>query len=75
MHHPVHIHGAGRFLVIARDEIPAANLVWKDTVLVRAGETVDLVLDVTSAGLWMLHCHIAEHNQNGMMFSFRVDPA
>jgi FtsP/CotA-like multicopper oxidase with cupredoxin domain len=75
MHHPVHIHGAGRFLVIARDDLPATNLVWKDTVLVRAGESVDLVLDVTSAGLWMLHCHIAEHNQNGMMFSFRVDPA
>jgi FtsP/CotA-like multicopper oxidase with cupredoxin domain len=75
MHHPVHIHGAGRFLVIARDDVPEANLVWKDTVLVRAGEIVDLVLDVTSAGLWMTHCHIAEHNQNGMMFSFRVDPA
>ena len=75
MHHPFHIHGAGRFLVIARDDVPEANLVWKDTVLVRAGETVDIVLDVTSPGLWMAHCHIAEHNQNGMMFSFRVEPA
>jgi FtsP/CotA-like multicopper oxidase with cupredoxin domain len=73
MHHPFHIHGAGRFLVIARDGSPATNLVWKDTVLVRAGETVDIVLDVTSPGLWMAHCHIAEHNQNGMMFTFRVD--
>jgi FtsP/CotA-like multicopper oxidase with cupredoxin domain len=75
MHHPFHVHGAGRFLVIARNGEPAANLAWKDTVLVRAGETVDIALDVTSPGLWMAHCHIAEHNQNGMMFSFRVDPA
>jgi FtsP/CotA-like multicopper oxidase with cupredoxin domain len=75
MHHPFHIHGAGRFLVIARDDEPEANLVWKDTVLVRAGETVDIALDVTSPGMWMAHCHIAEHNQNGMMFSFRADPA
>jgi FtsP/CotA-like multicopper oxidase with cupredoxin domain len=75
MHHPFHIHGAGRILVIARDDVPEANLVWKDTVLVRAGETVDIVLDVTSPGLWMAHCHIAEHNQNGMLFSFRVEPA
>jgi FtsP/CotA-like multicopper oxidase with cupredoxin domain len=75
MHHPFHIHGAGRFLVIARGDVPESNLVWKDTVLVRAGETVDIVLDVTSPGLWMAHCHIAEHNQNGMMFSFRVEPA
>ena len=75
MHHPFHIHGAGRFLVIARDDVVATNLVWKDTVLVRAGETVDIVLEVTNPGLWMAHCHIAEHNQDGMMFSFLVGPA
>ena len=72
MHHPFHIHGAGRFLVLARDGEPDDNLVWKDTVLVRSGETVDILLDVTNAGLWMAHCHIAEHNQAGMMFSFPV---
>ena len=75
MHHPFHIHGAGRFLVIARDGVADTNLVWKDTVLVRAGETVDIALDVTNPGRWMAHCHIAEHNQNGMMFSFRVGVA
>ena len=51
------------------------NLVWKDTVLVRSGETVDILLDVTNPGIWMAHCHIAEHNQAGMMFSFRVTEA
>jgi FtsP/CotA-like multicopper oxidase with cupredoxin domain len=74
MHHPFHVHGAGRFLVLARDDQPEANLVWKDTVLVRAGETVDILLDVTNPGLWMAHCHIAEHAQSGMMFSFDVAP-
>jgi FtsP/CotA-like multicopper oxidase with cupredoxin domain len=72
MHHPFHIHGAGRFLVISRDGVAEPNLVWKDTVLVRAGETVDILLDVTNPGLWMAHCHIAEHNQSGMMFNFVV---
>jgi FtsP/CotA-like multicopper oxidase with cupredoxin domain len=72
MHHPFHVHGAGRFIVLARDDVPEANLVWKDTVLVRAGETVDILLELTEPGLWMAHCHIAEHNQDGMMFSFRV---
>ncbi len=38
MHHPFHVHGAGRFVVLARDGVPEANLVWKDTVLVRTGE-------------------------------------
>jgi FtsP/CotA-like multicopper oxidase with cupredoxin domain len=43
---------------------------------VRAGETVDILLDVTNAaGRWMAHCHIAEHHESGMMFSFDVAPA
>jgi FtsP/CotA-like multicopper oxidase with cupredoxin domain len=72
MHHPFHLHGAGRFLVLARDSAPEPNLVWKDTVLVRTGQTVDILFDVTNPGLWMAHCHIAEHMQSGMMFSFNV---
>jgi FtsP/CotA-like multicopper oxidase with cupredoxin domain len=72
MHHPFHIHGAGRFVVLAREDEREANLVWKDTVLLRAGETVDILLDVTNAGVWMAHCHIAEHHESGMMFSFTV---
>ena len=72
MHHPFHLHGAGRFLVLARDGLPEPNLVWKDTVLVRTGQTVDILFDVSNPGLWMAHCHIAEHMQSGMMFSFTV---
>jgi FtsP/CotA-like multicopper oxidase with cupredoxin domain len=75
MHHPFHVHGAGRFLVLDRDGEPNDNLVWKDTVLLRAGETADILLELTEPGHWMAHCHIAEHNQDGMMFTFRVDPA
>ena len=75
MHHPFHVHGAGRFLVLARDGVVEPNLVWKDTVLVRTGETVDILLDVTNVGRWMAHCHIAEHHESGMMFSFNVEPA
>ncbi len=75
MHHPFHVHGAGRFLILARDGVTEPNLVWKDTVLVRAGETLDILLDVTNEGRWMAHCHIAEHHESGMMFSFDVDPA
>ena len=75
MHHPFHLHGAGRFLVLARDGVVEPNLVWKDTVLVRTGQTVDIVFDVSNPGLWMAHCHIAEHMQSGMMFSFTVDRA
>ncbi len=72
MHHPFHVHGAGRFLILSRDGQTEPNLVWKDTVLLRAGETVNILLYVTNPGLWMAHCHIAEHIEGGMMFSFEV---
>jgi FtsP/CotA-like multicopper oxidase with cupredoxin domain len=74
MPHPFHVHGAGRFLILARDDVVEPNLVWKDTVLVRTGETVDILLDVTNPGRWMAHCHIAEHHESGMMLSFNVLP-
>jgi len=75
MPHPFHVHGAGRFLILSRDGEVERNLVWKDTVLVRTGETVDILLDVTNPGVWMAHCHIAEHHEGGMMLSFTVADA
>jgi FtsP/CotA-like multicopper oxidase with cupredoxin domain len=73
MHHPFHVHGAGRFLILSRDGVVEPNLVWKDTVLIPTGQTVDLLLELTNPGLWMAHCHIAEHHESGMMFSFQVE--
>ena len=71
MHHPFHVHGQ-RFLVLARNSVPEPILVWKDTVLIRTGEVVDIELDASNPGRWMAHCHIAEHMEAGMMFSFDV---
>ena len=65
MGHPIHLHGQ-RFLVLARNGEPNEDLVWKDTVLVPAGGTVDLLVDTSNPGRWMLHCHIAEHLESGM---------
>ncbi len=74
MQHPIHLHGQ-RFLVVARDGVPVPNKVWKDTELVPVGQTVDILVDASNPGKWMLHCHIAEHLQAGMMMMFTVDPA
>ncbi|MEK7649883.1 MAG: multicopper oxidase domain-containing protein, partial [Patescibacteria group bacterium] len=71
MQHPIHFHGQ-RFLVVARNGVGQSNLVWKDTTLVRSGETVDIILDPSNPGEWMAHCHISEHLESGMMFSFVV---
>jgi suppressor of ftsI len=65
MGHPIHLHGQ-HFLVLARNGAPNQDPVWKDTVLVPAGGTVDLLVDTSNPGRWMLHCHIAEHLESGM---------
>ncbi len=74
MQHPIHFHGQ-RLLVLSRDGQPERAPSWKDTVLVTPGETVDLLLELTVPGAWMVHCHILEHIESGMMFSFQVLPA
>jgi FtsP/CotA-like multicopper oxidase with cupredoxin domain len=72
MQHPVHFHGQ-RFLVLAENGAENRNFVWKDTVMVPSGHTVDILLDVSNPGKWMAHCHIAEHLEANMMFAFQVE--
>lgn len=74
MQHPMHLHGQ-RMLVVARDGVPNRDLVWKDTVIIPVGSTVDLLIDASNPGAWMMHCHIAEHLGSGMMTILHVDPA
>jgi FtsP/CotA-like multicopper oxidase with cupredoxin domain len=71
MQHPIHFHGQ-RFLVLAVNEVPNTNLVWKDTVLLPAGATADVLLDLSNPGRWMVHCHIAEHLSAHMMMALTV---
>jgi len=72
MQHPIHLHGQ-RFLVLRSNQQENENLVWKDTVLIKNGETVDLLVDITNPGEWVLHCHIAEHLESGMMAGLKVN--
>ena len=71
MHHPIHIHGQ-RFLVLSVNGVPNEHLVWKDTMLLPAGFTADILLELSNPGRWMLHCHIAEHLETGMHMVFEV---
>ena len=71
MNHPFHIHGQ-RYLVLEIDGIPNTNMVWKDTAIIPVGSTIDLLVDMSNPGDWMMHCHIAEHLEAGMMLKFSV---
>jgi len=72
MQHPIHLHGQ-RMLVVARDGVRTTDFVWKDTILIPVGSTVDLLVDASNPGAWMMHCHIAEHLGAGMMAVMHVD--
>ena len=72
MQHPIHLHGQ-RFLVLAVNGVASENVAWKDTVLIPAGATVDLLVEMTNPGRWMMHCHIAEHLSADMMMAFTVE--
>jgi suppressor of ftsI len=71
MNHPIHVHGQ-RFLVLSMDGVENTNLVWKDTAVVPVGSTMEMLIEMSNPGEWMVHCHIAEHLHAGMMFSFTV---
>ncbi|WP_419162183.1 multicopper oxidase family protein [Candidatus Palauibacter sp.] len=73
MQHPIHIHGQ-RFLVLAANGVKNENLAWKDTAVVPVGGALDILLELSNPGRWMLHCHIAEHLEAGMKMVFTVEP-
>jgi FtsP/CotA-like multicopper oxidase with cupredoxin domain len=68
--HPIHIHGHTMTVL-------SANLLKRpfhraDTVLVLPNERVTVGFTADNPGNWMIHCHIIEHQETGMMGWFRV---
>ncbi|RUM29977.1 MAG: multicopper oxidase family protein, partial [Aquifex sp.] len=78
MYHPMHMHGF-QFQVLERSSGPlrATDLGWKDTVIVGPYETVKIAVDMTHPynehQIYLIHCHILEHHDQGMMVNFRVN--
>ncbi len=69
--HPIHLHGMF-FRLLARNGAPVDEPFFRDTVLVHGKETIDIGLVPRDAGDWMMHCHILEHAEAGMMTTLRV---
>jgi FtsP/CotA-like multicopper oxidase with cupredoxin domain len=72
--HPMHLHGQF-FRVLARNGRRVDEPHWRDTVLVHAVETVDVGLVALDPGTWMIHCHVLEHAEAGMMALVQVGEA
>ena len=74
MHHPFHLHGAGRFLVLSRDGVPEPNLVWKDTVLVRTGHDARVHHPAQRVHQRVVAQHPEAALQLGLLVPLRVAP-
>jgi FtsP/CotA-like multicopper oxidase with cupredoxin domain len=68
--HPMHLHGHS-FKVLSATKLERP-VHWADTVLVMPEERVEIAFVADNPGNWMLHCHIIEHQDTGMMGWFRV---
>jgi FtsP/CotA-like multicopper oxidase with cupredoxin domain len=65
--HPFHLH-SWPFQVLARGNRRETLVAWRDTALVHPGQTVKLAVRFTHyRGRTVYHCHIAAHEDNGMM--------
>ena len=67
MDHPFHLH-TNRFQVVERNGQPEPFLAWKDTVSIGSYETVTIRVrfkDYTGRSVY--HCHILDHEDQGMM--------
>lgn len=69
--HPMHLHWHA-FKVLSADKFKRP-IHWADTVLVMPDERVRIAFVADNPGNWMIHCHIIEHQDAGMMAWFRVD--
>jgi FtsP/CotA-like multicopper oxidase with cupredoxin domain len=63
--HPIHIHGhTFEVLTSSLRKLPTFRA---DTVLLLPKERIEVALVAGTPGKWMLHCHILEHQETGMM--------
>ena len=74
MVHPFHVHGT-QFKIVSRDgKAPSEHEQgWKDSISVEPGERVKIAIQFKEKGVYMFHCHILEHEDNGMMGQIKVD--
>jgi len=73
MIHSFHLHGT-QFRILTRNgNLPLLNeRGWKDTVALDSGERVRILVSFDEPGIFMYHCHILEHEDNGMMGQIEI---
>lgn len=68
--HPMHFHGA--IFQVINSQTDSVMGALRDTLLLGPGEKTSIALCADELGIWMIHCHILEHQSTGLMGVFEV---
>jgi FtsP/CotA-like multicopper oxidase with cupredoxin domain len=68
--HPIHLHG--HTFQVQSSSLRKILPHFADTTLVLPNERVTIAFVADNPGDWMVHCHIVEHQETGMMGYVRV---
>ena len=74
MPHSMHLHDV-QFQILSRNgkTPPLHEQGRKDTVLILPGESVKIIIHFKDyKGIYMYHCHLLEHEDDGMMGQFEI---
>lgn len=73
--HPIHLHNV-QFQLLDAAGVPIPR--WEDVIIAQPGTLTRFVVKYgldEFPGLFMLHCHILQHEDDGMMTDIMVNPA
>ncbi len=68
--HPIHVHGHSFTVLKSNKRDLPPHLA--DTVLLLPNEVIEVAFVADNPGRWMMHCHVIEHQETGMMAWFEV---
>ena len=71
--HPFHTHGMDFEVLSVNGILPEFQLI-EDTINLRIGDIIRVKLRPAYPGLWMAHCHILPHADEGMMSLINIIP-
>ena len=74
--HTVHIHNVDQQLITRNGQPPTPDELTKESWYIGGGQQVEVKMKFSDhTGRYVFHCHVLEHEDNGMMGQFEVVPA
>ncbi len=71
--HTIHVHNVDQHLITRNGQPPTPDELTKESWYIGGGQQVEVKLKFSDhTGRYVFHCHVLEHEDNGMMGQFEV---